>query len=142
MVTFNPQLALVVIAFFVAGAVAGFFVGSRRSASTDSGDLIDAEIRAAKAEAFKDAQDSVFKNFSLDQHVYPETSGYLFKKKYVVIEERLLYLGMLLIGWARHRCKVEEHLDERALKMLAETATTVSPALVSKRNVKVFLKRP
>lgn len=141
MVTFDAQVAFFAVACFFAGVVIGYFMGSRRNAAADSDDLVDAKIRAAKGEAYKDGQDSVFRDFSFDQHVYPETRGYLFKKEYVVIEERLLYRGIPLTGWMRHRCKLEEHLDEEALKLLAETATAVSPALASRRSVKVFSRR-
>jgi hypothetical protein len=137
---YNAQI----ICFVAGGADFGplaYFMALRKHALVASDELVDAKINTARAEGYKDGQEAVFKDFSVEQNLYSQTEGNVFKKSYMVLEERLSYRGIPLIGWITHRRKVEEHIDEKALKLFAETASVVSATMVNKQ-VKILPSRP
>jgi hypothetical protein len=142
--SFEAQIICFVAGGLLFGALGyfmGYFMAQGKRASVDSDELIDAKIKAANAEAYKDGQESVFRDFSVEQTLYAQTKGKIFKERYMVLEERLSYRGIPLLGWVTHRRKVEEHIDENALKLFAETGSAVLATLVN-RQVKIIPSRP
>jgi hypothetical protein len=99
--------------------------------------LLGAKVQAARAEAYKEARDSLYKDFLVEQTVYQATEGYIFKRHYVVVNERILFRRLPLLGWIEHRCVVKEELDESVLKLIAQ-ATSIAASCAANRQTRIL----
>ena len=122
---------MVALSLFVIGVLGGVAVSvpltyyrtlSKKGVSQFD-QFVDAKVQAARAEADKEVQDSLYKDFLVEQTVYQATDGYIFKRHYVVLNERVLFRGLPLLGWVERGCPVKEELDESVLKLIAEAAS-------------------
>ncbi len=89
-----------------------------------------AKVEGARAIAASLARQELLDSFHPEIRHYRSVRGKLWKTHFVVIEERLLLGQLPVTGWFKHEIQVNETLDERELKALAEAAAILIKATV------------
>jgi hypothetical protein len=136
---------MVALNLFLLGVLCGvavsvpltYYITLSKKGVSRFGQLVGAKVQAARAEAHKEALDSLYKDFLVEQTVYQATDGYIFKRHYVVLKERILFRGLPLLGWVEHRCVVKEELDESVLKLIAEV-TSIAAGCAANRQTRIL----
>jgi hypothetical protein len=80
--------------------------------------VLKKRIRADERERMR-ADEYFFSNLWSEREVWQESRRRIFKEKWLVIRERLMYKQYPLIGWMQSERKIDETLDTAVIKDLA-----------------------
>jgi hypothetical protein len=99
------------------GFVIGYFMPNKRSIDPE---LAQVKGKLMKIEGYIQGQNAALTDFKLEQTVLQTSEGWLVKKHYATLMERLVYKGVPLPWWTV-KVQTQENVDEKTLHTIAAT---------------------